>query len=151
MVYNNTTSYAKAKKHHINQISEKLSSYGGANNISSYLVSDSDDVADSNDDTISNSNGDTISNRNVNMDVASDIEMVGVGGGTGTGTEEDYNSTSDGTVTDIFQVVNIEEEASHERKYDLVDAEDMDISAQEEDKEYNMAVPVQEEEEYQEE
>ena len=95
------------------------------------MVSASDDVADSYDDTISNSNGDTISNRNVNMDVAADIEMGGVGGGTGTGTEEDYNSTSDVTVTDIFQVVNIEEEASHERKDDLVDAEDMDISVQE--------------------
>ena len=74
MVYNDTTSYAKEKKHHINRISEKVSSYGGDNNISSYLVSASDDVADSYDDTISNSNGDTISNRNVNMDVAADIE-----------------------------------------------------------------------------
>ena len=58
-----------------------------------------------------------------------------MGDGTGTGTEEDDNSTSDGTVTDIFQVFNIEEEASHESKDDLVDAKDMDISVQEEDKE----------------
>ena len=53
------------------------------------------------------------------------------GTGIGTGTEEDDNSTSDGTVTDVFQVGNIEEEASNERKYYLVDAEDMDISVQE--------------------
>ena len=57
----------------------------------------------------------------------------GVGGGTGTGTEEDDNSTSGGTVTDIFQVVNIKEEEYHESKDDLVDAEDMDISLQEEE------------------
>ena len=58
-----------------------------------------------------------------------------MGDGTGTGTEEDDNSTSDGTVTNIVQVVNIEEEASNESKGDIVDAEDMNISVQEEDKE----------------
>ena len=74
-----------------------------------------------------------------------------VDGATGTGTEEDDNGTSDGTVTDIFQVGNIEEEASNESKDDLVDAEDMDISVQEEEKGWDMAVLVQEEEEDQEE
>ena len=52
-------------------------------------------------------------------------------GGTGTGTEEDDNGTSDGTVTDIVQVGNIEEEESNESKDDIVDAEDLDISLQE--------------------
>ena len=52
-------------------------------------------------------------------------------GGTGTGREEDDNVTTDVTVTDIFQLGNIEEEASNERKYDLVDDEDMSISVQE--------------------
>ena len=53
-----------------------------------------------------------------------------MGDGTGTGTEEDYNSTSDGTVTDIVQVINIEGEASNESKDDLMDAEYNDISVQ---------------------
>ena len=36
--------------------------------------------------------------------------------GTVTGTEEDDNGTSDGTVTDIVQVGNIEEEASKKKQ-----------------------------------
>ena len=78
MVYNDTTSDAKAKKHHINKIAEKVSSSGGANKPRAWLVSASDAVADSNEDTISNSN--------VNMDVAAEIEVGGVDDGTGTGT-----------------------------------------------------------------
>ena len=31
--FNNTISYAKAKKHHIDKLAEKVSSYGGANNL----------------------------------------------------------------------------------------------------------------------
>ena len=65
-----------------------------------------------------------------------------MGSVTGTGTEEDNNGTSDGTVTDIFQVINIEEEASNESKDDLMDAEDMDISVQQENKEKDVALPV---------
>ena len=56
-------------------------------------------------------------------------------GGTGTGREEDDNVTTDVTVTDIFQLGNIEEEASNESNDDIVDADDMDISVQEEEKE----------------
>ena len=70
MVYNDTTSDTKSKKHHIDNISEKLSSYGGANKLRSYLVSASESVVDSNEDTISNRNGNTISNSNSNMGVA---------------------------------------------------------------------------------
>ena len=54
-----------------------------------------------------------------------------VGSGAGTITEEGDNSNSDGTITDIVKVGNIEEESSNERKYDLVDDEDMSISVQE--------------------
>ena len=44
-------------------------------------------------------------------------------------------------------MINIEGEASNESKDDLVDAEDMYISLQEEGEDYDMAVPIQEEEE----
>ena len=67
-----------------------------------------------------------------------------VGSGTVTGTEQYDNGTSDGTVAYIVQVGNIEVEASNESKNYLMDDEDMDISVEEEDKEYYMAVPVQE-------
>ena len=66
-----------------------------------------------------------------------------MGGGTGTGIEEYDNDTSDGTVTDIFQVGNIEEEVYNERKDGLVDDEDMGISVQKEEKDWDMAVPIQ--------
>ena len=70
MVYNDTNSDAKAKKHHINKLAEKVSISGGANKIRSYLVSAYDNVVDRNGDTISNRNGNTISNSNSNMGVA---------------------------------------------------------------------------------
>ena len=48
MVYNDTISYSKAKKHHIYNLSEKVLSSGGANNIRAYFPSDYDAIADSN-------------------------------------------------------------------------------------------------------
>ena len=62
MVYNNTISYEKAKKHHINKISEKVSSSGGTNKLRAYLVSAFVDVAGRNEDIFSN--------RNINMAAA---------------------------------------------------------------------------------
>ena len=137
VVYNDTISFAKAKKQHIDNIAEKVSSSGGANKLRALLVSTYDAFVDSNEDTIINSNGDTITSINVNMAVAAEIEAGGggVNSGTGTGIEEYDKGNGDGTVTDIFQVGNIEEEASNESNDDIVDADDMDISVQEEEKE----------------
>ena len=80
VVYNNTISYAKAKKNHIYKLAEKVSISGGANNLRAYLVSAPDNVGDSNGNKISNSNGDKISNRNVNTDMIAEIQ-AGDGGG----------------------------------------------------------------------
>ena len=77
MVYNDTASYATAKKHHIDKLAEKVSISGCANKLRAYLVSASDAVVDSNVNTFSNSNGNTISNSNVNMDLAAEIEVGG--------------------------------------------------------------------------
>ena len=60
-------------------ITEKVSSSGGANKLRAYLVSASDAVADSNEDKIPISNGDKISNSNVNMAMAAEIEAEGSG------------------------------------------------------------------------
>ena len=70
LVYKNTISDSKSKKHNINKLSVKVSIYGGDNKLRAYLVSDSDYVAYRNEDTISNSNGNTITNINVKMVVA---------------------------------------------------------------------------------
>ena len=70
VVYNDKISYAKAKKHHTDKLSEKVSSSCGDNKIRAYLVSASDAVADTNEDKIFNRNGDIITNRNVNMAAA---------------------------------------------------------------------------------
>ena len=74
VVYNDTISFAKAKKQHIDNIAEKVSSSGGANKLRALLVSTYDAFVDSNEDTIINSNGDTITSINVNMAVAAEIE-----------------------------------------------------------------------------
>ena len=65
----NTISNAKAKKHHIDKLDEKVSIYGGANKLIAYLVYDSEAVMDINEDKISNINGNTMTNSNVSMSV----------------------------------------------------------------------------------
>ena len=56
MVYKNKNSDDKVKKYHTDNISEKVSGYGSDNKLIAYLVSASDNAADSNGDTISNIN-----------------------------------------------------------------------------------------------